>query len=299
MASRSSFSFAPGLLALVIAVAAPVAARSPAAPPTSSPTVAPGAPVDQAAATSEDLGTALVHAWLRIRSWTDAVLDAVTDVPTPRQVLECDAKRGVRSLPDAWDQRGRFGTPDAALEDALDDGFLIPVRGYERLAQDADSVLYGFRNGDEVKVAIRVTTTESGEWFPEWLADCQLAEFGRKADMGPGVWLWANRDGRTIGERRGLARCRQQAVRTLWWTTAPGKRRDERLYVRDPEGQFRDRWRAPYLRFTRLPSDARDTGYRRDGATIWMAPDRDSIYIRDGRNVQRWPRIPRNALTCA
>jgi hypothetical protein len=181
------------------------------------------------------------------------------------------------------------------LDTVVTEGFVIPQRGYDVLARNLGSVLFGFRNGGNVKVAIRVAATETGRWIPEWLADCQLAEFGRTADMGPGVWLWANRDGRTIQERRGPAHCRQQSVRTLWWTTASGKRRDERLYVRDPEGRFRNQWQAPYLRFTRLPNDARNTGYRRDGATIWMASDHDSIYIKDGGNVQRWPRVLRIA----
>lgn len=220
-------------------------------------------------------------------------------VPTPRQALECDTRRDFNSVRDAWAPPSGHETPEAALAEMLTDDFVIPVRGYHELARDADSVLYGFRRSGEVKVAIRATRSEMHHWIPDWLADCGLSEYGRQAEMGPGVWLWANRNDRTIQERRGPADCGQQSVRIIWWTTPSERRRDERIYVRDPEGRFRDQWQAPYLRATTLPANARDTGYRRDGASLWMAPDRDSIYLKDGDRVQRWPRIPRNAIGCA
>jgi hypothetical protein len=223
--------------------------------------------------------------------------DVPADVPTPRQALSCDARGKVHSVRDEWGYLSGFDTPTEALQEVLGEGFVVPRSGYQELARDDDAVLFGFRNRKDVKVAVRVIATGSGGWIPEWLADCDLSEFGRGADMGPGVWLWANRDGRTIEERRGPAHCRQQSTRTLWFD-GPGVR-GRALYVRDPEGHFRDGWRAPYLRSTTLPANARNTGYRRDGASIWMAADRDSVYIKQGGTVQRWPRIPANAIACA
>jgi hypothetical protein len=78
------------------------------------------------------------------------------------------------------------------------------------------------------------------------------------------------------------------------YVTAPGKPetlRNTRLYARDPEGVVRDQWQAPYLRSTKLPSDARFTGYRRDGTALWMAADGASVYIERGNVVERWPRV--------
>lgn len=218
-------------------------------------------------------------------------------VPTPRQALSCDARGKIHSVRDEWRYLSGLATPTDALQEILDEGFVVPRSGYRELARGDDTVLFGFRNGRDVKVAVRVTATRSGGWIPEWLADCDLSEFGRGADMGPGVWLWANRDGRTIQERRGPAHCRQQSTRTLWLDRP--RVRGRALYVRDPEGQFRDQWQAPYLRSTTLPADVRNTGYRRDGASIWMAADKDSVYIKQGGTVQRWPRIPGSALGCA
>lgn len=299
MPNRIMSQFLATLLAILVAGTAPAAAQSPTATPASSPTDARTDGMVTDGPTGEGLGSALMRLWFQIQAVTDLTEIAVADVPTPRQALQCDSKRGLNSVRDAWQQPDGHGTPDEALAEMLSDGFVIPVRGYQELARDNDAVLYGFRDRGKVKVAIRVTSAESGGWIPEWLADCGLSEYGRKADMRAGVWLWANRDGRTIQEQRGLAHCGQQSLRFLWWTEPSGKRRDERIYVRDPEGQFRDQWQAPYLRFTRLPNDARNSGYRRDGATIWMAANRDSIYIKDGKNVQRWPRIPRDSIGCA
>lgn len=228
-----------------------------------------------------------------------AVNLAAAPVVPPPQALQCDRRTVGASVRDEWGYLSGFTSPVQALDDVLAEGFVVPRSDYDVLARDDAAVLYGFRNGREVKVAVRVTATDAGGWAPEWLAHCDLSEFGRKADMGPGVWLWANRNGRTIQERRGPAHCRLQSTRTLWWPAPSGKQRRAALYVRDPEGQFRDQWQAPYLRSTTLPASARDTSYRRHGATIWMAADRSSIYIKEGKRVERWPRIPRSAIACA
>lgn len=298
MPNRVAFHFVVALLAIAMIGISAVAAQSAPEAAVNSPTSMPADSIDRDGSTDRGLEHALMRLWQTIRSLPRIVEVATADVPTPREALECDGKSRVHSVRNEWAYLSGFDTAVAALQNVLDEGFVIPRTGYEELSRGGDSVLYGFRNRNKVKVAIRIDATESGRWIPEWLADCHLAEYGPKADMGPGVWLWANRNGKTIQERRGPAHCRQQSVRTLWWATSSGKRRDQRFYVRDPEGRFRNQWRAPYLRFTKLPSDARNTGYRRDGATIWMAPDRDSIYIKDGRNVQRWPRVP-NIAGCA
>ena len=85
------------------------------------------------------------------------------------------------------------------------------------------------------------------------------------------------------------------AERALPVLGATGHTRDPgatRLYVRDPKGRFRDQWTVPYLRSTTLPSDARYTGYRRDGKALWLAADERAMYAKDGDRVERWPRIP-------
>jgi hypothetical protein len=219
-------------------------------------------------------------------------------VPPPR-ALQCGGKTARASVRDEWGYLSGFASPLEALDGVLAEGFVVPRSGYKELARDDGAVLYGFRNGRDVKVAVRVAATDEGRWIPEWLAHCDLSEFGRTADMGPGVWLWANSQGRTIQERRGPAHCGEQSTRTLWWTAPSDKRRNDAVYVRDPEGQFRDQWQAPYLRSATLPANARKTGYRREGAMIWLAADRASVYVKEGTMVERWPRIPRSAIACA
>ena len=63
-------------------------------------------------------------------------------------------------------------------------------------------------------------------------------------------------------------------------------------YVRDPNGvygvaEFVEGFAVSAV----LPGNAVDTGYRQDGRELWLAPsDPDAILIRDGDNVERWPR---------
>ncbi|CAN5816487.1 hypothetical protein BH23CHL8_BH23CHL8_03140 [soil metagenome] len=223
-------------------------------------------------------------------------------VPTPVQALECDFKGRPHSVHDEWGYLGGYESPDEALRTVVREGFVIPVRGYHVLAADESTFLYGYRNRGEVKVAIRVTSPagDGERWIPEWLADCRLSEYGRKADMGRGVWLWANSRDRTVQERRGPAHCDWQSIRFLYWSRpdAPRTVRATSLYLRDPEGRFRGDWEVPFLRSTTLPSDARNTGYRRDGAALWMAADARAMYVKDGARVERWPRVP-SGIGCA
>ena len=157
-------------------------------------------------------------------------------------------------------------------------------------------MLYGYANKGEVKVAVRVRAAgrDDDGWIPERLIACRLAEFGPKADMGRGVWLWANRWGRTVQERVGPGHCDWQSARFLYWAPpgTPDTLRATSLYVRDPRGVFRDRWTMPFLRSTSLPADARYTGFRRDGRALWLAADGRAMYVKDGDRVERWPRIP-------
>jgi hypothetical protein len=235
----------------------------------------------------------------RLRAVVAALAPAspTPEVPTTRQALQCDFGRSQQdSGRGYWEDLAHgVASPREALKSAIREGWVIPKRGYRVLTQDDGAVLYGFSNRGEVKVAIRVVRSGDsiGDWMPERLSSCTLAEFGGRADMGPGVWLWADRRGRTIQERRGTAQCGGASARFIFWRKrgAPESPRHEQWYVRDPEATFRDRWQAPYLRRTSLPADAKRTGYKRDGAGIWMAADGRSIFIKHGDDVQRWPRL--------
>ena len=74
----------------------------------------------------------------------------------------------------------------------------------------------------------------------------------------------------------------------------------ERSYTRDPE----DLYGSPNLRKrleldATLPADAIDTGYRRDGAALWLDPSDDTlIYVVTDDAIEAWPLL-REEVFCA
>ena len=221
----------------------------------------------------------------------------ITTVPRTPRALECDFRGlGADSGPGVYGEGERgYADPEAAMRAFIREGAVIPQSGYQELARDETALLYGYKHEGEVKVAVRVTAVPGAEggWVPERLIACRLAEYGRTADMGRGVWLWANRWARTVQERVGPAHCDWQSTRFLYWAPpgTPDTLRTTSLFVRDPRGVFRDRWTVPFLRSTTLPSDARYTGFRRDARALWLAADERAMYVKDGDRVERWPRI--------
>ena len=73
-----------------------------------------------------------------------------------------------------------------------------------------------------------------------------------------------------------------------------------RLYIRDPEGRTGPNFLAASLDLDAdLPPSATDTGYTRDGRTIWIDEADDTrIYVVDDGGVEAWPRRT-EGLTCA
>ena len=61
----------------------------------------------------------------------------------------------------------------------------------------------------------------------------------------------------------------------------------------------RDYLAEPYQPHTELPTDAVDSGFRRDGDRLWLAPDRSRAYVgASPDDVELWPRMAKR-LTCA
>lgn len=56
-------------------------------------------------------------------------------------------------------------------------------------------------------------------------------------------------------------------------------------------GVVGDDLRARLRRATRLPADARDTGYRLGDLELSLSPsDPDGVYLRVAGDIERWPR---------
>jgi hypothetical protein len=68
--------------------------------------------------------------------------------------------------------------------------------------------------------------------------------------------------------------------------------REDRQYVRDPEGVLHNGVREPLAPFeddADLPADAVDTGFRNEFYELWLAADREYAYLVRGDDVEGWP----------
>ena len=70
------------------------------------------------------------------------------------------------------------------------------------------------------------------------------------------------------------------------------------VYVRRPFREYADRFAAPYRDDLALPADAVDTGFRRDGKSLWLAADRRWAFVGTPGSVEAWPRAVER-LDCA
>jgi hypothetical protein len=65
-------------------------------------------------------------------------------------------------------------------------------------------------------------------------------------------------------------------------------------YWRNPPAELRDLLDGRYRASARLPADAEDTGYRREGQHLWLAADGSAAYVGTRRgDVEVWPREAR------
>jgi hypothetical protein len=115
----------------------------------------------------------------------------------------------------------------------------------------------------------------------------------------PGAMLWTDADGKiqpttaVVGEA-GPEHCEWQSATFL--DLGGGIVAGGEQYLRDPEGVVPGRLATSYGSHVDLPSDARDTGFRRDGAALWVASD--AAYIVAANGTERWPRTV-DGIGCA
>ncbi len=69
-----------------------------------------------------------------------------------------------------------------------------------------------------------------------------------------------------------------------------------REFLRDPQHLLADEVDGTYAPDVELPADARDTGWRRDGAALWLTGN--AAYVITGDHVERWPQATQG-IGCA
>ena len=120
---------------------------------------------------------------------------------------------------------------------------------------------------------------------------------------------WTNSRGEEVADSvlatyRGAEHCDWQSAvfLSVGWPLGRSHTTDagERLYVRDPDGLFPELLLAAFDEDSKLPRDARFTGYRRGDAELWLSPSQAdrAIFVVQGDDVERWPRA-RKVFACA
>jgi len=112
------------------------------------------------------------------------------------------------------------------------------------------------------------------------------------------TWIREGRpvDVRELGTIAGPDHCGWERATILQIGWPPGTVAETgaaaRQYIRDPHGVVSIRFRDGLVRNSKLPADARPTGYRLGSLELYIAPsDQDeAIYVVAPAGAERWPR---------
>jgi hypothetical protein len=185
-----------------------------------------------------------------------------------------------------------FGPPGSADDQGealalfLDGGlFGLPPDGYAAAGRDDGRVLYTYTVDGVPKVAVILSDSLVG-WEVETFASCDPAEYDPSHDAQLRMGIWTAADGnRTptsiITSLRGAEHCGWESVTYLLY--------QERQYISDPNGVMDVEFVVPFDADTELPSDAVDTGYRREGRSFWLSADDSVAYLVSEDRVEAWP----------
>lgn len=194
-------------------------------------------------------------------------------------------------------------TPEQALEAFTGQGlFQVPREGYRQVARSDDRVLFLYEAGERVRVAVIVAQAGVSDqimhadgWAVETFAMCDPSEFGQSPEHPAMAGVWHDAAGEpvptgTVYSHTGPAHCDWESVTFLTVEDEP--------FVRDPDGLLADYTVTSFDPSARLPDDAADTGYRKDGAALWRAADGSAVYLVSSAAVERWA-ATRELITCA
>lgn len=193
--------------------------------------------------------------------------------------------------------------PDQALELFVNDElFALPRSGFVAAGQDQNRRLYTYSADGSVKVSIVVADSAKlaldapDGWVVEALASCDPAEFDPSIDDRLGWEVWLDAGGNRLPSSvvrtfSGPEHCDWEAATYLWL--------EDRTYIADPKGVLGDIGAASeFDEDADLPTDATDTGYRRDGREIWLSNDSTVAYVTKDDDIEAWP-MATNLPGCA
>jgi hypothetical protein len=187
--------------------------------------------------------------------------------------------------------------PEQALdEQGIFDG---PRDGLRIAASTTDRVLYVREVAGVVKEAVIVHDGPATEgaggpgWYVESWAVCDASEFPRQYTDSIGLQIWTDAAGAPVPTSkiqawRGPEHCDWQSMTFLTL--------GEATYVRNPQSDLAEYFDRPYLAHADLPADAVDTGYRRDGRSLWLSADKQLAYVGTRTDLEAWPHTTKPLL---
>jgi len=96
----------------------------------------------------------------------------------------------------------------------------------------------------------------------------------------------------------GEEHCETEDVLSLLLTPSIETQEGRAFFLRDPGGVMRirpDWWHVErFSTEATLPPTAKDSGFRKGTAALWLLPDSSAAFIVDEGQVERWPSSPRN-----
>jgi hypothetical protein len=219
--------------------------------------------------------------------------DVVARSGAAGQVLRCDGKIH-------WGDSGHDARPDGGASTATARAALagftaamrhyLPQDGYRFARSAGRRVLFTFDVAGRPRVAVIVLNRGTGKGKAGWVLDsyasCDFSELPPSAVPDSWVQVWTDRTGKpvptdVIESGPGPAHCDLTTVTLL---TLAGRRQ----YARDPDGKLTKELAHPYRATATLPTQARDSGFRRDGAALWLTDD--AAYLVSPQNTELWPR---------
>jgi len=214
------------------------------------------------------------------------------------EALHCRPVDGQVARAATYAEGATSDSPEQALETAVSEGlFLFAPTDELRLAKaEEDRVLLVHEDDGRILMALVLrdgpgTAGAGGDgWYLEAAARCDFSEFPEAFAEKAGYRLWRDRHGDPAPVSRiysapGPEHCDWQSMEFLFI----GDEKD--VFVHEPTRELGRFIGAPYREDVRLPADAVDTGYERDGRHAWLAADGRYAYVGTRAQVDAWPRF--------
>jgi hypothetical protein len=202
------------------------------------------------------------------------------------------------------------GSAEEALDDYISESglsFSTPSEGYAVERDQDGGVLFSYDVDGRTKVAIfaaddvRDWNHDEGWGVRAW-AQCDPSEFPSDVTDGLNIGVWEDGSGRRvpiirIQSFKGAEHCSWEHITFV----LVGSERKGDWYVKDVRGELGELLHTTFSNDAKLPADATDTGFRRDGRELWIGRAEHAAYLvslDDPDDVQRWPQAKRR-IGCA